>query len=98
MRKLLFVILFALASAKTWGACNVLITTFGGAVGNGTTDNTTAIQNTFNYAHTNGCSVQIPAGSFAYSNVLIANGIAVSGLGPASILKATNTNNEALEV
>ena len=60
------------------------------------TDNTTAIQNTFNYAATNHCTAQIPAGTFAYSGNITATGIAVTGTGAASILKAQNTNNEAL--
>ena len=71
------------------------ITSFG-AVGDGVTDNTTAIQNTFNYAATNHCTAQIPAGTFAYSGNITATGIAVTGTGAASILKAQNTNNEAL--
>jgi hypothetical protein len=82
-----------------WGAsCNVLITTYGGAVGNGSTDATTAINNTLSYAHTNGCTVEIPAGTFAYSNELVDNGVVVYGLGSTSILKATNTNDESFEL
>jgi hypothetical protein len=71
------------------------ITSFG-AVGNGVTDNTTAIQNTFNYAATNHCTALIPAGTFAYSGNITATGIAVAGNGASSILKATNFANSAL--
>ena len=71
------------------------ITSFG-AVGDGATDNTTAIQNTFNYAATNHCTALIPAGTFAYSGNVTATGIAVAGNGASSILKATNFANSAL--
>jgi hypothetical protein len=71
------------------------ITSFG-AVGDGATDNTTAIQNTFNYAATNHCTALIPAGTFAYSGNITAAGIAVTGNGASSILKATNFANSAL--
>ncbi len=71
------------------------ITSFG-AVGDGVTNNATAIQNTFNYAATNKCTALIPAGTFAYSGTLTAKAIAVAGTGAGSILKALDTNNEAL--
>ena len=71
------------------------ITSFG-AVGDGVTNNATAIQNTFNYAATNKCTALIPAGTFAYSGTLTARAIAVAGTGAGSILKALDTNNEAL--
>jgi len=71
------------------------ITSFG-AVGDGVTDNATAIQNAFNYAAANNCAALIPAGTFAYSGTLTANGIAVTGTGAASILKALDTQNEAV--
>ena len=69
-----------------------------GAVGNGSTDNTTAINKAFAAAKTAGCSVEIPAGTFNYSNVLVANAIKVFGLGSTSILQATNTSDEAFEL
>ena len=67
-----------------------------GAVGDGVTNNAGAIQNTFNYAAANKCTALIPAGTFAYSGTLTAAGIAVTGAGAGSILKALDTNNEAL--
>ena len=42
--------------------------------------------------------MSIPAGTFVYSNVLNVNGIAVSGVGKASILKATNFDNQAVHL
>lgn len=77
---------------------SVLITTYGGAVGDGSTDNTTAINNTFSYAKTNGCSVEIPAAatSFAHSGLLNMNGISVFGIGPQSILQATSASTSAV--
>ncbi len=71
------------------------ITSFG-AVGDGTTDNLTAIQKAFDYAAANQCIAQIPAGTFAYSGNLNAVGIAVAGEGVASILKPLSLPNEAI--
>jgi hypothetical protein len=71
------------------------ITSFG-AVGDGVTNNASAIQNAFNYAATNGCTALIPAGTFVYSGTVTARGITVMGSGAGSILKALDTNNEAL--
>jgi len=73
------------------------ITSFG-AVGDSVTNNATAIQNTFNYAASHNCTALIPAGVFAYSGLLTATSIAVAGTGASSILKAQNTNDEALVV
>ena len=67
-----------------------------GAVGDGVTDNATAIQNTFNYAAAHNCAALIPAGTFAYSGTLTANGIAVTGTGAASILKPLDVSNSAI--
>lgn len=64
----------------------------------GQTDSTNAIQNALTAAAANGGSVSIPAGTFVYSNMLNANGIAVTGVGKASILKATNPANEAIHL
>ena len=60
------------------------------------TDNTTAIQNTFNYAAANNCAALIPAGNFAYSGTLTANGIAITGIGAASILTPLDVTNSAI--
>jgi hypothetical protein len=78
-------------------ACVNDITTFG-AVGDGTTDNTTAINNALSNAHTNSCSLLVPSGTFAHSGVLVSNGVAISGVGSASILKATNASTSAIEL
>lgn len=56
------------------------ITSFG-AVGDGVTNNASAIQNTFNYAAANQCTALIPARAFAYSGTLTARGIAVTETG-----------------
>jgi hypothetical protein len=71
------------------------ITSFG-AVGDGVTNNVTAIQNTFNYAASHGCIALIPAGKFAYSGTITATSIAVTGTGAASILAPLDVQNEAL--
>jgi hypothetical protein len=64
----------------------------------GKTDSTKAIQQALTVAAQNGSSVSIPAGTFVYSDVLNVNGIAVTGVGKASILKATNFNNQAVHL
>ncbi|MDR8401749.1 glycoside hydrolase family 55 protein [Paraburkholderia sp. USG1] len=64
----------------------------------GKTDSTNAIQNALTVAAQNGSSVTIPAGTFVYSNVINVNGIALSGVGKTSILKATNVNGEAIHL
>jgi len=71
------------------------ITSFG-AVGDGTTDNLTAIQNAFNHAAANRCIAMVPAGTFAYSGNLTATGLAVAGVGAASVLKPLSLTNEAI--
>jgi hypothetical protein len=71
------------------------ITSFG-AIGDGTTDNLTAIQNAFDHAAANQCIALVPAGTFAYSGNLKATGIAVAGVGAASILKPLSLTNEAI--
>ena len=65
-------------------------------IGDGTTDNLTAIQNAFNYAAANQCIALVPAGTFAYSGNLTATGIAVAGVGAASVLKPLSLSNEAI--
>jgi hypothetical protein len=84
-------------SAAYTSVCTYNITSYG-AVGNGSTDNTTAINNAFAAAAAASpkCSVEIPAGTFNYSNQLNMNGITVFGFGSTSILNSTNTNASAI--
>ena len=83
---------FALAQSNS---INVL--TYG-AVGDGVTDNQTALQNAFNAAQAQGKSVSIPAGVFNHSGVLSANGITVQGSGFSTVLRATNPSQSAIEL
>jgi hypothetical protein len=69
-----------------------------GAVGNGSTDDTAALQAAFNAAATSGKTVWLPPGTYNHGGLLDANGINVVGAGSKSILKATNPDQEALEV
>jgi Right handed beta helix region len=85
----------ATTAAPVCPLSGVSITTYG-AVGDGKTNNQTAIQNAFNAAALGKKAALIPAGSFAYSGTLTANGIAVCGSGESSILKALDGANEAL--
>jgi hypothetical protein len=91
----LFIAALCLFSSSIAKASSCSITSFG-AVGDGVTNNAGAIQNAFNYAAANKCTALIPAGTFAYRGTLTAKGIAVTGTGAGSILKAQDTNNEAL--
>ena len=68
------------------------------AVGNGSTDNTTALQNAFTAAATAGVSVYIPSGTFCYSSTMTVNGIVVFGTGHGSILKSTVFSSSALRL
>ena len=85
----------AVVSATYTAGCVYNITSYG-AVGDGSTDNTTAINNAFSAATSAGCSVEVPAGTFNHSGLLTATGIKVFGLGSSSILQATNASNQAL--
>ena len=68
----------------------ISITDFG-AIGDGVTDATAAIQLALNYAATNSCSIYIPVGTFVVSSSLLiqAVGIGVYGAGYGSIIKVT---------
>ncbi len=60
------------------------------AVGNGSTDNQTAIQNAIDAAQSQGKPLYIPAGTFNHSGVLnVWSNVTVFGAGPASVLRAT---------
>ena len=87
----------SVVSATYTAGCIDNITSYG-AVGNGSTDNTTAIQNAFNAAASASpkCSVEIPNGTFNHSGTITATGISVFGLGSGSILQATNVNTQAV--
>lgn len=64
-----------------------------GAVGDGQTDNTTAIQNALNAAAAEGVGVYVPPGTFNFGNLLNVNGIRLNGASYAtSILQSTGSN------
>jgi Ca2+-binding RTX toxin-like protein len=67
-----------------------------GAVGDGRTDNRGALQRAFDQAKATGQDVYIPAGVFAHSGTLTADGIKIAGAGEGSVLKATQQGQEAL--
>ena len=92
---ILIALLLCLFGSSIANAASCPITSFG-AVGDGKTNDAGAIQNAFNYAAANGCTALIPTGTFAYKGTLTAKGIAVMGTGAGSILKALDSNNEAL--
>jgi polygalacturonase len=61
-----------------------------GAMGDGTTDDTAAIQNAIAAAKASGEKVLFPAGTYLHTNVLTANGVGLVGVGGASVLLANN--------
>jgi hypothetical protein len=67
-----------------------------GATGNGTTDDTAAIQNAINTAHSIGEGVFFPAGTYLHTNVITANGVSLVGVGGGSTLLANNPNASAI--
>ncbi|MEA3118341.1 MAG: hypothetical protein QOI13_1611 [Paraburkholderia sp.] len=69
-----------------------------GAVGNGTTDDTQALQNAFNAAAAQGKSVYIPPGTYNHSGTLSVNGVNVTGSGSQTVLVATNPSEEAIKL
>ena len=62
-----------------------------GAVSDGKTDNTAAIQKALDAAASSGMAVYIPAGTFRHTGVLKANGVDIFGDGQSSVLYAAGT-------
>jgi hypothetical protein len=69
-----------------------------GAVGNGSTDNTAAINAALAAGKAQGRRVFVPPGTFAYSGVLNATDVFIFGEGDASVLYSTNTTFAAIFV
>lgn len=67
-----------------------------GAVGNGVTDDTGAIQNAINAAQASGQGVLFPAGNYLHTGVITANGVSLIGVGSASTIVANNPNASAV--
>lgn len=67
-----------------------------GATGDGTTDDSTAIQNAANAAASQGRGLFFPAGSYLHFSPVVFNGIAVSGVGNTSTLFSNNSSNCAV--
>jgi hypothetical protein len=70
-----------------------------GAIGDGTTDDTTAIQNAINYAAANKCELEITNGTYLVSTIKIENVVNFVIHGAASIIgKTTGTYDAVLEI
>src|SRR6516164_8686157 len=67
-----------------------------GAMGNGVTDDSTAIQNAANDAAARHIGLFFPAGTYLHASPVTFNGISVSGAGAASVLVANNPANCAV--
>ena len=67
-----------------------------GAVGDGVIDDTNAIQNAINTAHSTNQGVFFPAGTYLHANVITANGVALVGVGGGSTLLANNPLGSAV--
>jgi 3-phytase len=68
-----------------------------GAVGDGKTDNTIAIQKAIDAAAASGKTVTVPAGTFRHDGLLKLHGVDIAGTGPASVLYATGAK-QALQM
>jgi polygalacturonase len=69
-----------------------------GALGNGSADDQTAIQNTINAAKSAGVGVYVPAGTYNHSGLITVNGVTINGDGATSILRSTDVNNCAVHL
>lgn len=69
-----------------------------GATGDGVTNDTTALQAAITVATANKRTLYVPAGTYLYSSLTIANGITIIGDGNSSMLKKTTTNLDGITV
>jgi hypothetical protein len=67
-----------------------------GATGNGSTDDTGAIQNAIAAAHAGGLGVLFPAGTYLHASVITANSVPLIGVGGATTLLANNATSTAV--
>lgn len=81
--------------APIQAAANVNVRDFG-ATGNGSTDDTAAIQNAIAAAKATGQGVLFPAGTYLHASRIVANGVALIGVGAASVLVANNPSSSSV--
>lgn len=85
------------SASKTQPAGSLNVEDFG-AVGDGKTDNTQALNAAMQAAKADGKSVYIPEGTFNHSGVINADGVKVEGAGTGTDLHATDANNAAIKL
>ena len=69
-----------------------------GAIGDDSTDNTTAIQDAINYAVKYNKVVLIPSGTFRFTNLSTDRALNITGLGVTSVLKKMSADDNGIEL
>ncbi|WP_225446202.1 sugar-binding protein [Paenibacillus rhizovicinus] len=69
-----------------------------GATPDDETDDTAAIVSTIADAKTQGATVYVPAGTFLFNDVIMLDGVDLTGDGETSILKSTNLQHQSIEL
>ncbi|OWA34803.1 hypothetical protein B9G55_13690 [Saccharibacillus sp. O16] len=69
-----------------------------GAIPDDGLDDLMAIRQALTEAKASGKSVYVPPGTFLYSDVIVVNGVSLSGEGEQSVLRSTNPERQAVQI